>query len=307
MVKVLVISNSSDPDLAALRADVVARGGSVYFRYTSVRALSVMLPANKVATIAARSDVVRHLAEPADGAHRQHAGADHRHRATCASATPTPPTPARRRRRRHRGARLGHLAPPHSTSAARPTPACCARSTSCARARRRAGGRRQGLDRRHRRLGRRCTRAARRWRPTRQASSGNRPSPPTPTATAPMWRRSPPAPAPTRRSTAPASRPSANLYDVKVLDDNGFGQLSDVLAGIDWVLYNAKTYNIRVMNLSLAADSTETLPDRPAGASPCAAPPRPASRWWWPAATSARPPPAPSATARSARPATSPA
>ncbi len=52
--------------------------------------------------------------------------------------------------------------------------------------------------------------------------------------------------------------PKASLFDVKVLDDNGFGQLSDVLAGIDWVLYYAKTYNIRVMNLSLAADSTET-------------------------------------------------
>ena len=60
--------------------------------------------------------------------------------------------------------------------------------------------------------------------------------------------------------------PKANLFDVKVLDDNGFGQLSDVLAGIDWVLYHAKEYNIRVMNLSLAADSTETLADRPAGA-----------------------------------------
>jgi len=34
--------------------------------------------------------------------------------------------------------------------------------------------------------------------------------------------------------------------------------LSDVLEGIDWVIYHAKQYNIRVMNLSLAAASTET-------------------------------------------------
>lgn len=33
-VKALVISDSSDPDLAALRAQVIAAGGSVYFRYT---------------------------------------------------------------------------------------------------------------------------------------------------------------------------------------------------------------------------------------------------------------------------------
>ncbi len=52
--------------------------------------------------------------------------------------------------------------------------------------------------------------------------------------------------------------PNANIYDVKVLDANGVGQMSDVLAAIDWVIYHAKEYNIRVMNLSLAADSTET-------------------------------------------------
>ncbi len=52
--------------------------------------------------------------------------------------------------------------------------------------------------------------------------------------------------------------PGANLYDVQVLDAKGMGQMSDVLIGIDWVLYHAKEYNIRVINLSLAADSTES-------------------------------------------------
>ncbi len=56
-VKALVVSNSTDPDLVALRAAVLANGGSVYMRYVSVAALSVMLPANQVAAIAARSDV----------------------------------------------------------------------------------------------------------------------------------------------------------------------------------------------------------------------------------------------------------
>ena len=52
--------------------------------------------------------------------------------------------------------------------------------------------------------------------------------------------------------------PNADLYDVKVLDDNGIGTLSDALEGIEWVIYHAKEYNIRVLNLSLATDSTET-------------------------------------------------
>ena len=56
-VKALVVSSSTDPDLTALRGDVLAKGGSVYFRYVSVAALSVMLPANRVAEIAARTDV----------------------------------------------------------------------------------------------------------------------------------------------------------------------------------------------------------------------------------------------------------
>ena len=56
-LKVLVVSSSSDPDLATLRAAVLANGGSVYYRYTSVTALSVMLPASKIGTIAAMPEV----------------------------------------------------------------------------------------------------------------------------------------------------------------------------------------------------------------------------------------------------------
>lgn len=53
--------------------------------------------------------------------------------------------------------------------------------------------------------------------------------------------------------------PNATLFDVKVLDATGVGEIGDVLAGIDWVIYHSKEYNIRVMNLSLAADSTESF------------------------------------------------
>ena len=50
LVKVLVISNSPDPDLTDLRARIIDAGGSVYMRYVSVRALSVLMPARRVAS-----------------------------------------------------------------------------------------------------------------------------------------------------------------------------------------------------------------------------------------------------------------
>ena len=52
--------------------------------------------------------------------------------------------------------------------------------------------------------------------------------------------------------------PGASIIDVKVIGADGSGNMADVLAGIDWVIHNAKQYNIRVMNLSLAASSTES-------------------------------------------------
>ena len=52
--------------------------------------------------------------------------------------------------------------------------------------------------------------------------------------------------------------PNASVYDVKVLSDAGTGTLSDALEGIQWVIYHAKEYNIRVLNVSLATNSTQT-------------------------------------------------
>ena len=52
--------------------------------------------------------------------------------------------------------------------------------------------------------------------------------------------------------------PGRHVYDVKVLDDAGAGTLSDALQGIQWVIYHAKEYNIKVLNVSLAANSPET-------------------------------------------------
>src|SRR4029453_18986088 len=45
--------------------------------------------------------------------------------------------------------------------------------------------------------------------------------------------------------------PGATIVDLKVLDGNGVVQLGDVPAAIGWAIANRKTYNIRVLNLSL--------------------------------------------------------
>lgn len=47
--------------------------------------------------------------------------------------------------------------------------------------------------------------------------------------------------------------PEAGLVVVRVLDAQGSGRLSQVLAGLDWVLAHRDTYGIRVLNLSLGA------------------------------------------------------
>ncbi|HXB54082.1 MAG TPA: S8 family peptidase [Vicinamibacteria bacterium] len=45
--------------------------------------------------------------------------------------------------------------------------------------------------------------------------------------------------------------PQASLVSVRVLDGNGGGKASDVLAGLQWVLANKSAFGIRVVNLSL--------------------------------------------------------
>ena len=57
--------------------------------------------------------------------------------------------------------------------------------------------------------------------------------------------------------------PAANLIGLKVLDDHGQGYISDVIAAIDYAIAVRKTYNLRVINLSVASgvfESYETDP-----------------------------------------------
>jgi serine protease AprX len=52
--------------------------------------------------------------------------------------------------------------------------------------------------------------------------------------------------------------PDASLVSLKVLDANGQGTISNVIAALDWVLANREQYNIRVVNLSVSAAIRES-------------------------------------------------
>jgi serine protease AprX len=52
--------------------------------------------------------------------------------------------------------------------------------------------------------------------------------------------------------------PGASLVSLKVLDANGIGSISNVIAALEWVLANHATYNIRVVNLSVGAAIRES-------------------------------------------------
>jgi serine protease AprX len=52
--------------------------------------------------------------------------------------------------------------------------------------------------------------------------------------------------------------PGAHLVSLKVLDEEGKGSISNVIAALDWVLANRTAYNIRVVNLSVGAGIHES-------------------------------------------------
>ncbi len=52
--------------------------------------------------------------------------------------------------------------------------------------------------------------------------------------------------------------PGASLLNVKVSDDKGVAFISEVIAGLEWVVKNRSAYNIRVVNLSLVSSMPES-------------------------------------------------
>jgi len=52
--------------------------------------------------------------------------------------------------------------------------------------------------------------------------------------------------------------PGANLVSLKVLDANGVGTISNIISALGWIATNGKTYNIRVVNMSVGANIKES-------------------------------------------------
>lgn len=50
--------------------------------------------------------------------------------------------------------------------------------------------------------------------------------------------------------------PGAKIVALKVLDDQGVGSLSDILAAVDWVISNKDNYGIKIINLSIGSETT---------------------------------------------------
>jgi serine protease AprX len=57
--------------------------------------------------------------------------------------------------------------------------------------------------------------------------------------------------------------PGAKIINVKVSNDNGSSRITDVIAGLQWVLNNKNTYNIRVVNLSQNSSVAESYKTSP--------------------------------------------
>ena len=57
--------------------------------------------------------------------------------------------------------------------------------------------------------------------------------------------------------------PDAHLLSLKVLDQNGRGVISNVIAALDWAVSNKSAFNIRVVNLSVGAAVTESYKTDP--------------------------------------------
>jgi serine protease AprX len=53
--------------------------------------------------------------------------------------------------------------------------------------------------------------------------------------------------------------PECNFIGVKVLDHRGDGNISDVLAGLQWIIDNRKKYNIRIVNISVGTSAKDNL------------------------------------------------
>lgn len=257
-VKALIVSSAADPDLLVLRSAVVAAGGSVYYKYISINAISVVLPADQIGAIAQRTDVEsispNRLASRTTSLLETVTGAANVRIANAQQG-------------KLDGAKVGIA---FLDSGVMETHGNFAGNNGNGKGNSRV---KQSVD--ILKGGLPTTAGIANWAagmntPSaiylgvgltafQQESGGRRPnnfSDPYGhgTVVASVAAGSGSWQGPDSTGIAPG----ADIYDVRVLDENGYGEISDVLAGIDWVIYHGRKYGIRVMNLSLAADSEES-------------------------------------------------
>jgi len=254
-VRALIVSSSADPELTDLRSHVLAVGGSVYMRYMSVSALSVLLPANRIDEIAQRRDVQsispnRLTTRTASALEMATGAADLR----SASSGPAGLD----------GTGVGIAVLDSGVAAShRNFLDASGRSSRVVRA----------VD-----FQKAGDATSRLWRPGIDVSAslyqggddGRGMSMFERLISADHSKIADPFGHGSHVASIAAGSghyqsvdstgvaPNANIFDVKVLDAAGNGELGDVLAGIDWVIYHAREHNIRVLNVSLASDSSES-------------------------------------------------
>ena len=245
-VKVLIVSNSDDAELTALRSAVMSAGGSIYYRYSSVLALAALVPADKVGGLAARSDVQsispnRLMTRSASTIESVTGTAAVRYTGTTAYSSISG----------YSGRGIGIAVLDSGISWQHANFAGDGAGESRVR---------ESVN--FTKVGDAVRAGVTDWTPGIDVSATLNPGSPTmltylgkiQNGFAPKADRyghgSHVAAVAAGRGTYQAVdttgiAPNANLFDVRVLDDNGYGQLSDVLAGLDWVLYYGKFKNIR--------------------------------------------------------------
>jgi subtilisin family serine protease len=57
--------------------------------------------------------------------------------------------------------------------------------------------------------------------------------------------------------------PAANLINLRVLNSEGIGRVSNVLAALDWLVANKNNYNVRVVNMSLGTTAINSYENDP--------------------------------------------
>ena len=254
LVKVLVIAEpGTDPELAGLRSAIVAAGGSVYYRYISVSGVLALLPANKVVEIARRGDV--QSISPNRSTYRTQSLLEQTTGAATARATPATADVD------GRGVGIAFLdsgiMASHRAFADANGGSRVKRSVDIGRAQSTGllglANWTKGVD-----YSRSMYPGTSGWSSFESAIN-----------VAGAFFQDPnghgtlvasiaaggPVPGAVE-STGVAS--GASVYDVRVLDSTGEGDIATALAGIDWVIVHGRDYNLRVLNMSLAADSTES-------------------------------------------------